>query len=137
MTFNGHVKNLKINKILFCSGDAVLNNSMFILKNAQLNNSRFNFQADDIFINSKSISSKTINMVEFDSGILSSKCSFKFIYSDSIITFSSTSPFQYYDFNFYGDLKFDFTKKNNNFFGKGKGKLSKNYLKINSNYFSF
>ena len=135
LTFNGHVKNLKINKILFCSGDAVLNNSMFILKNAQLNNSRFNFQADDIFINSKSISSKTINMVEFDSGILSSKCSFKFIYSDSIITFSSTSPFQYYDFNFYGDLKFDFTKKNNNFFGKGK--LSKNYLKINSNYFSF
>ena len=130
LTFNGYVENLKINEILFCSGDAILNNSIFILEGAKLHNSRFNFQAEDILINSKSISSKTIKLIEFDSGILSSGCDFKYVYSDSIISFSSLNPFFYNGFNFFGDLKFDFTKKNNNFFGKGK--LSKNLLKINS-----
>ena len=135
LSFNGYVENLKINEILFCSGNAILNNSMFILQPANLNNSRFNFQADNIFINSKSVFSETINMAEFDSGIISSGCGFKYVYSDSIISFFSANPFSYNDFNFFGDLKFDFTKKNDNFFGKGK--LSKNFLKINSNYFSF
>ena len=134
--FKGQFESNKLYKDFICSGSFSLNKNKFLISSAEIYNDNFSFNSDSIFINSKFSYSNSVNLKESKYGLKSPNCSFSYNYLDSSMLFSSNNEkFSYHDFIFSGVLNYDFSKKSNNFFGKGV--LIAPFFNINSNYFSF